>query len=448
MSSSRCRTRAQDAARVSSPSRLTRLSKKQAGVGLVSILSATALALPGSALAVTPVNLGTAAPFGVLAGSSVTNTGPSTVFSDLGVDPGTSVTGFGGLPDGTVLGTIHTADAVALQAKSDLSTAYGVAAGETPTAPEVTGTADIGGQTLTAGVYKYDSSLAVTGTLTLDGQGHPDGLFVFEVGSTLTTATNSTISYINGAQPCNVYWQVGSSATLGTSSLFAGNILAAASVTVGKTVTVNGRLLAGTGDVTLIDDTIHRADCATPLTTPPVTPPVTSPVTPPVTPVAPPPGTPPVTPPTGTPVTTPPVATPPVATPPVATPPVATPPVATPPVATPPVATPPVATPPVVTPPVVTPPVATPPVATPPVATPPVVTPPVVTPPVAAPPVATPPAGKPIGSRNTTNREQRQRRLAKQRARRRAKQRAIRLALQRAHRSPARRPRHAAGFTG
>jgi type VI secretion system secreted protein VgrG len=228
------------------------------------------------------------------------------------------ISGFGGLPDGTVFGTMHSADATALQAKSDLSNAYGVAAGETPTGAEVSAPADIGGQRLTAGVYKYDSSLFVTGTLTLDGQGNPNGLFVFQAGTTLGTAVGSAISFVNGAQPCNVYWQVGSSATLGTGSTFVGNILAGASITVSSNVTVTGRLLAGTGNVTLLDDTIRPVGCATgsggsggsggtgtgtPVTTPTGTPPVTTPTGTPVT-------TPTGTTPTGTTPTPTPVSTP------------------------------------------------------------------------------------------------------------------------------------------
>src|ERR1700722_16152379 len=262
MSRSRCRTRAPGVAPTDRSGPLTRLSKKKVGVGLVSILSFTALAIPTSAMAIgTAPSLGTADPFGVLAASTVTNTGPSTVGGNLGLYPGTSITGF---PPGNVLGTIHATDAVAGNAQSDTTTAYNTAAGEAPDV--VLPSADLTGLTLTPGVYQNGSAMLLdtNGTVTLNGQGNPASVFIFQVGSTLTTGTNSTISYINGAQPCNVFWQVGSSATLGTSSLFVGTILADQSISVSDTVTVNGRLLASNGAVTLIDDTITPSDCATP----------------------------------------------------------------------------------------------------------------------------------------------------------------------------------------
>ena len=241
--------------------RLDRLGRKKSGVGLVSVLTLVALAVPANALASgTAPSLGTADPFGVLAASTVTNTGPSTVGGDLGLYPGTSIVGF---PPGNILGTEHDTDGVALGAQSDTTTAYNQAAGEAP--DEVLPSDDLTGLTLTPGVYQNASAvmLDTNGTLTLNGEGNPDSVFIFQVGSTLTTGTNSTISYINGAQPCNVFWQVGSSATLGTSSLFVGTILANQSISLSDTVTVNGRLLANNGAVTLIDDTIIPSDCAT-----------------------------------------------------------------------------------------------------------------------------------------------------------------------------------------
>jgi hypothetical protein len=285
MSRSRCRTQDPDCAPAKPSGRLNRLGRTKAGVGLVSILTLTALAIPANALAIgTAPSLGTADPFGVLAASTVTNTGPSTIGGNLGLYPGTSITGF---PPGNVLGTIHDTDAVANGAQGDTTTAYNQAAGEAPDV--VLPSANLTGLTLTPGVYKNASavSLSTNGTLTLNGQGNPDSVFIFQVGSTLTTGTNSTISYTNGAQPCNVFWQVGSSATLGTGSLFVGTILADQSISVSDTVTVNGRLLASNGAVTLIDDTITPSDCATggtgtPVTTPtpgPITTPTPSPVT-------------------------------------------------------------------------------------------------------------------------------------------------------------------------
>jgi hypothetical protein len=214
------------------------------------------LTLMGSAqAAAVSVPLGTARSYAVLAGSTVTNTGPSVINGDVGLSPGTSVSGF---PPGTVNGTTHVADAVALQAKSDLKTAYDVAAAEQPPNPV---TSDLGGQTLVGGVYNSATSLGLTGALTLDGKGNPDSVWVFQAGSTLTTASASEVNLINGASLCNVYWQVGSSATLGTASTFRGTILALQSITVTTNVTILGRVLARKGAVTLDTDTITRPKC-------------------------------------------------------------------------------------------------------------------------------------------------------------------------------------------
>ncbi len=226
--------------------------------GLVAMLSLAGVAFAAQP----PVGLGTAGSFAVLAGTTVTNTGPSTVNGDLGVSPGTAVTGF---PPGTVNGTIHASDAVAAQAQSDLTTAYNDAAGRTP-ATSVSG--DIGGSTLTPGVYNTGSSLGLTGTLTLDAQGDPNAVFIFQVGSALTTASASRVDLINGAQSCNVFWKIGSSATLGTSSVFRGNLLALTSITVNNGATVDGRLLARNGAVTLDNDTITRCAAVTGGSTP------------------------------------------------------------------------------------------------------------------------------------------------------------------------------------
>jgi hypothetical protein len=227
-------------------------------LGLAAVASVLALALLAStALAAQPpVGLGTADSYAVLAGQTVTNTGPSTINGDLGVTPGAAITGF---PPGTVNGTVHAADAVALQAQSDLTTAYNDAAGRTPPAAVP---ADLGGLTLTAGVYKSASALQLTGALTLDAQGDPNSVFIFQAASTLITASASRVNLINGAQPCNVFWQVGSSATLGTSSVFVGNIMALTSISMNNAVTVQGRALARNGSVTLINDTISAGRCA------------------------------------------------------------------------------------------------------------------------------------------------------------------------------------------
>jgi hypothetical protein len=206
------------------------------------------LSVPSRAYAAElPVGLGTAETYSVLAGSTVTSTGATTLSGDLGLSPGTSVTG---AP--AVGGITHVTDAAALQAKSDLTTAYDDAAARTP-ATTVSG--DLVGQTLTTGVYKSTSSLAVSGTLTLNGGGNPNAVFIFQLGSTLTTATASNIALIGGAQSSNVFWQVGSSATLGTGSTFSGTILALTSITVTTGTAFHGRALARDGAVSLDTNT-------------------------------------------------------------------------------------------------------------------------------------------------------------------------------------------------
>lgn len=210
----------------------------------------------GASAAVRAVPLGTAHSFAVLAGAGITNTGPTTVTGDLGTFPTTTMTGTASL---TVHGTNHAGDAVTQGAKTDLVTAYNTAAGEGPTSPIA---ADLGGRTLKPGVYNSASSIGLTGTLTLDAGGNPDAAFVFQAGSTLTTASASQVKLVNGAQACNVYWQVGSSATLGTGSTFRGTILALTSITLTTGATVQGRVLARNGAVTLDTNTITRPACA------------------------------------------------------------------------------------------------------------------------------------------------------------------------------------------
>jgi hypothetical protein len=194
----------------------------------------------------TTVPLGTSANFEILAGQTVTNTGPTVITGDLGVSPGTAVTGF---PPGIVIGTIHAGDAVAAQAQADLTQAYNHAALEATT-QNLTGM-DLGGLTLTPGVYHFDSSAQITGTLTLNGLGNANPIFVFEIGSTLTTSSNATVVVENGAQAANIFWQVGSSAIIGTNSIFIGNILALTSISTSTGAMVNGRLLARNGAVTV-----------------------------------------------------------------------------------------------------------------------------------------------------------------------------------------------------
>ncbi len=239
------------------------------------------IALDGAAFAAQPpVGLGTATSFAVLAGTTVTNTGPSVISGDLGVSPGSAVTGF---PPGVVnAGTIHTADALALQAKNDLTTAYNDAAGRGPVVDKTS--QDLGGQTLVAGVYNAASAMALTGTVTLDAKGDPDAVFVFQAGSTLITATGSTVALTGGAQACNVYWQVGSSATIGTTSVFVGSVMALTDISLQTGATVQGRMLARNGQVSLDTNTISRPTCAPPTATPSVTPTATPNPTTPATP--------------------------------------------------------------------------------------------------------------------------------------------------------------------
>jgi hypothetical protein len=217
--------------------------------------------LLGAAQASAQVTLGpTLQTFTVLGGSAVTNTGPTTISGNVGVSPGSSVSGF---PPGIVTGgTVHSADATAAQAQSQLTTAYNTAAG-LPCGTVLTGL-DLGTVgTLTPGVYCFATSAGLTGTLTLDMQGDPNATFVFQIGSTLTTASASQVVAINtgGANcPENVFWQVGSSATLGTGTSFAGNILALTSITLTTGANLDGRVLARNGAVTLDTNTI--AACA------------------------------------------------------------------------------------------------------------------------------------------------------------------------------------------
>lgn len=233
-------------------------------LGLASAASLGLLvALPGSAQAASaPVPLGSAKSFVVLAGAGITNTGPTTLKGDLGTFPTKKITGAGSL---TVTGTNHHGDAVTQHAKTDLVTAYNTAAGEGPTSP-ISG--DLTGKTLKRGVYNSASSIGLTGALTLDGEGDADAVFVFQAGSTLTTGSGSRVNLINGANACNVVWQIGSAATLGTSSKFVGTILAKQSITATTGTTVRGRLLARNGAVTLDRNTITKPSCKAPTPVP------------------------------------------------------------------------------------------------------------------------------------------------------------------------------------
>jgi len=217
--------------------------------------SSPALAL-GFAALLCGVSMAAAQPlssFAVLGGSTVTNTAtPTIVTGNLGVSPGSAVTGF---PPGVVAGgTIHAADTAAAQAQTDLTTVYNNLAGA-PCNTDLSGQ-DLGGKTLTPGVYCYSTSAQLTGTLTLDGQGNPNATFIIKIGSTLTTASASSVVLINGASSCGIFWQVGSSATLGTGTTLAGSIVALSSITLNTGSNVSGRVLARNGAVTLDDNQV------------------------------------------------------------------------------------------------------------------------------------------------------------------------------------------------
>ncbi len=227
-------------------------------LGIVGGLTMAVVAAGPAGAAQAPVGLGTAGSYAVLGGSTVTNTGASVISGNLGVSPGAAVTGF---PPGLVIGgAIHRADAAAAGAQADVIAAYDDAASRTPaTALPV----ELGGTTRLAGVYS-GGTLGLTGTLTLDAKGDPNAVFVFRTASTLMTASNSSVALINGASPCNVFWKVGSSATLGTGSKFIGTVLALTAISAQTGAVVQGRLIARNAAVTLDDNVITRPACGTP----------------------------------------------------------------------------------------------------------------------------------------------------------------------------------------
>jgi hypothetical protein len=229
-------------------------------LGVIALAGAlAALAIPAVSQA-SEVDIATADPFVVLGGTRVTNTGPSVLNGDLGVSPGTELSGFG---PAVLNGVEHENDAVAAQAQLDVTNAYNVAAGQPVLPANDLSETDLGERTLHPGAYKFTSTAQLTGVLTLDADGNPNAQFVFEIGSGLTTAPASSVILINGASPCNVFWQVGSSATIDTTTAFVGNLMALTSITFNTNASLVGRALARNGQVSLDTNTVTRPLCST-----------------------------------------------------------------------------------------------------------------------------------------------------------------------------------------
>ncbi|HZQ49161.1 MAG TPA: ice-binding family protein [Candidatus Dormibacteraeota bacterium] len=226
------------------------INKRRTGLSLA-LAALVFLVWPASALAATDPGLGTAGHFAVLAGSTVTNTGPTWITGQLGVAPGSAVTGF---PPGTS-GVRHKGDSVATTAQTNLTAAYTNAAAQPcPGTNNFTGV-NLGGKKLVPGVYCQTTAPSLTGTLTLNGS----GIYIFQIGSTLVTSSGARVVLIGGAQPCQIFWVVGSSATIATSTTFIGNIMALTSIAMQTGATLNGRALARNGAVTLDTNRIIQA---------------------------------------------------------------------------------------------------------------------------------------------------------------------------------------------
>jgi hypothetical protein len=228
--------------------------------GIIALTASLAMVMATTALAApTSVGLGTAKSYAVLAGETITNTGPTKITGDIGLHPGSAVTGFASV---TYVGALRVATAAALQAKNDLVTAYNDAAGRTPVTTVAT---ELGGTVVKAGIYNSAAgTFGVTGALTLDAEGDSSAVFIFQMASTLITAPGSSVALINGASACNVFWQVGSSATLDTTTSFKGTIMALTSIALKTGATLEGRALARNGAVTLDTNVITSAGCAPP----------------------------------------------------------------------------------------------------------------------------------------------------------------------------------------
>jgi len=248
---------------------------------LLAALAATAAVtlIPAAAFAAvgTPVPLGEASTFAVLAGSGITNTGTTTISGDIGSYPTTSITGTGTIVQAS--GADLSGSAITTRAKTDLVTAYNDASAHSP---DPLGAVELSGLTLEPGVYDTGDVIELNGNLTLDANGDPQAVFIFQSLSTLLASEASSITFIDGATACNLYWRVPTSATIEAGSRFAGTILAEQTITFGAGATLQGRALAQNGEVTMINNTITRPTCSTD-TAPEVT---ESPVAPEVTPTA------------------------------------------------------------------------------------------------------------------------------------------------------------------